>query len=484
MSDIVAHQTLSRMHNREQAISEDYLGGFSADMTRLAKSEPAVEQEKYMNQVRGDLCEAYGMSRGQQNKAFPFANGVAVIPVHGSLINRFGASYSFVTGYNYIRAMHNAALLDPEVTHIIHDHNSFGGEVAGCNELADDIYNSRGQKPIVAVVDSNCYSASYWLASAADRIVVTPSAGVGSIGTRAMHVDMSKMLKMAGIEVTFIYSGDHKVDGNPYESLPASVKADIKKGVDKSRAVFVSSVARNRGLTEKIVYDTQARTYRAEEAKDLGLVDAIAAPNAALELITSDDWWDAPEPSLEDATQTNPEKKTMATPEELKTLQENAAAANAALAAAQASSQVAAAPAAAATPAAVVPAASAAAGATQVDAATIRAEERARVSAITTSEHAAGREKMANHLAMNTAMPAADAVALLQVSPKEGAAPAAPAKKEDATADMFQQAMANTAQPNVGANGGDAAAGDSAAQELAKVEKDYFLATGRKLTEL
>lgn len=483
MSDIIARQTLARMHNREQAIAPQYEAGFSADMSSLANVDPVVAQEKFMNQVRAELCEAYGLRAATQNKPFAFSNGIAIIPVHGSLINRFGGCYSFLTGYNFIRAQHNAALVDPDVTHIVHDHNSFGGEVAGCFELGDDIYNSRGEKPIIAMVDSNCYSAAYAVASAADRIIITPSSGVGSIGVRAMHVDMSQALKADGVKVTFIYSGDHKVDGNPYEALPASVKADIQKGVDKSRALFVAHVARNRGIDSKIVYDTEAQSYRAEEALQLKLVDAIAAPAAALELIMSEDWWDTPDASQEDANLSTTEN-TMATPEDLATLRANAAAATAALATAEAAAAASAPAAPAAAPAAAAPAAAAAAA---PSADTIRAEERARVSGITTSEHAVGREKMANHLAMNTNHSVADAVALLQVAPKEGATTVTPPAAA-AAPNVFEQAMSNAAHPKVGADGQEAAGGDNKgqgqAETMTKLEADYFAATGRKLDKL
>ena len=62
------------------------------------------------------------------------------------------------------------------------------------------------------------------LAAAADRIVLIPSGGAGSIGVVTMHVDYSKNLSEAGIKVTYIHGGAHKVDGNPYQPLPDDVR--------------------------------------------------------------------------------------------------------------------------------------------------------------------------------------------------------------------------------------------------------------------
>ena len=478
MSEIIARQALTRMHMRDQAIATDFQMQFASDMQLMATTDPTQAQEKFLNQVRGDLCEAYGFSRANQDKPFAFANGVAIIPVHGSLINRFGSSYSFVTGYNFIRAQHNAAMMDEDVTHIVHDHNSYGGEAAGCFELADDIYKSRGTKPIIAVIDSNCYSASYAIASAADKIIATPSAGAGSIGVVAMHVNMSKMLDKIGVEITFIHSGDHKVDGNPYEKLSPEVKADIQKGVNKSRANFVAQVARNRGMDSKIVYDTEARTYRADDALKLGLIDAIAPPASALEIILNGEPDETDEPQDENLSTT---ENTMATEAEIQALKDKAttdAAAAQASAAALAAATASTTAATAAVPA-VVPAAAPAGGA-QPSADAVRTEERARIAGITGCAEAKGREDVAQHLAMNTSMSVADATAILKVTPL-GAAAAAPAAAA-AAPNVFEAAMAAAAHPKVGADG-KAIAGGGGAEEMSVADQAlaaYEMSTGRK----
>jgi signal peptide peptidase SppA len=454
MSDTIARAALSRMNLREQAVARHYQEGFASDLAQMARTDPTVAREKFMSETRVELCEAYGLGRPQQSKPYAFANGFAIIPVHGSLINRFGSSYGYVTGYNFIRAQHMAALLDEDVKYIVHDHNSYGGEAAGCFELSDEIYASRGTKPIVAVVDSNCYSASYALASACDRIIVIPSAGVGSVGVVAMHINMKKMLDNFGVEITFIHSGDHKVDGNPYEALSPEVKADIQKNVDKSRAKFVTLVARNLGLDSKIIYDTEARTYRADDALKLGLVKAIAVPSAALQSIIDEDAADNSDDSQDDGQD---EQISTPKPEEEMTMDPT-----------QGNN----------TPAAGQPAV-----AVQQQAANstdIQKAERARVSGILNCEEAKGREQQANYLALSTSMSVDEAKAILAVAPTAAAAPAVPA----AGASAFETAMNNTAHPNVGADsvaGAGAAAGKepTADERAAAIMSSYAMASGR-----
>lgn len=434
MSDTAARAALERMNLREVAVAASY-STLASDLRQMAATEPEEAQKKFMEHRRTELCAAYGFEESPQRKPFAFSSGVAIIPVSGSLINRFGQSYGFVTGYNFIRRQMTMALADEDVKGIVLDVNSYGGEAAGCFELSADIRKMRGTKPIIAVIDSNCYSAGYAVASAADKIVCTPSGGAGSIGVVAMHVDMSKMLKDYGVEVTFIHFGEHKVDGNPYEKLSPEVKKDIQKGVDKSGEMFVALVATNRNIDAAKVKATEARVYRAEEAQELGLIDTIATPSEAMQVFFGELTGSNQQLKKEDAMSAS----TEATP----------GATNAAQATQQATQ-------AAPDTAALEKAASDA-----------RVAERARVAGITGCDEAKGRSTLANHLAMNTDMPVEAAKAVLAASPAEAAA-AAPA----ATANPFKQAMDAGTHPNVGASASDGTE-LTAAQKILQAQAGY-----------
>lgn len=432
MSQMIARQVLDRMNHRETLISVDHVASVMADLQLLSQAD-ATEENKRFEARKGEMVEAYGFERSEVRKPFAFSNGIAVIPVHGSLINRFGASWGSVTGYNFIRAQMNAALVDDDVTGIVLDVNSYGGECAGCFELADDIFEMRGKKPIMAMVDSNAYSAAYAIASAADKIVLTPTGGAGSIGVVAMHVNLGPALEKMGVEVSFIYAGKHKVDGNPYEGLSDDVRADIQRGVDRSYDRFVSTVARNRGLDAQVVRDTEARTYRAEDAQDLGLIDAVASPSKAVsaffnELQGSDD------------------------EQEMKMDKDDTAAAPAVQA--QASAE----------------------GADQA-----RSTERARISAILNCEEAKGNESLANHLAFATQLSVDEAKGMLSASkPAAAAQPAAqPAQPAATQPNAFKQAMDADQHPNLGADGTDGGEDEESAAQF--ILKAQAAATGRTL---
>lgn len=428
MSDFAARAAFSRMNMREVAMSPLY-SGFASDMLALSRVDAKTMEEK-MAERRSEMAAAYGFNVTEQRKPFAFANGLAIIPITGSLINRFGGSYEgYVTGYNFIRRQLSQAMADEDVLGIIFDVNSYGGEAAGCFELAADIRAARAIKPSMAMVDSNAYSAGFALASAAGRVVTIPSAGVGSVGVITMHVDMSKMLENFGVKVELIYEAEHKADGNPYEPLPEAVRADIKKRIHTSYERFVAVAAENLGIDAKVIRDTQSRTYGADEAMKLGLIHAIESPSAAAQAF------------FDELSGSTTNLRTGANMTTAKT--EPGADTQAATQAAQEA----------------------------------RTAERARMSGILGCEEAKGREAMANHLAMNTDMSVDDAKKMLAVAPKAEAKVDTPAP---AAATPFAAAMATTPNPNVG-NG--AATADEAATPSQQIIAAYQLATGRKLGE-
>ncbi|MCX7247108.1 MAG: S49 family peptidase, partial [Burkholderiales bacterium] len=121
------------------------------------------------------------------------ATGIAVIPVHGSLVRRALAvdAASGLTSYGEIAAMLDAAVADPAVSGILLDIDSPGGEAGGVFELAQHIRAIDAIKPVWALACDSAYSAAYAIACAASRVFVTQTGGVGSIGVIAMHVDQS-----------------------------------------------------------------------------------------------------------------------------------------------------------------------------------------------------------------------------------------------------------------------------------------------------
>jgi signal peptide peptidase SppA len=217
---------------------------------------------------------------------FEMADGIAVIEISGVLVHRgawIGRS-SGQTSYEGIAAQLAAAVADPSVRGIALEIDSFGGEVAGVFDLADAIRAARAIKPVWALIAEHAFSAGYALASQADRIILPRTGAVGSIGVVVMHADLSGQLSDAGVTVTLIHSGAHKVDGNPYAPLPDPVRKRIQAEIDSIRTLFAETVAAGRGrrLTAEAALATEADCYRGAEAVAAGLADEVSDPASAL----------------------------------------------------------------------------------------------------------------------------------------------------------------------------------------------------------
>lgn len=230
-----------------------------------------------------EIREQIGAKSLASHLAQPMAaRAVAVLPLRGIIAHRAAAvhdvSIQAGTSTELFRKSFTDALEEDAVGSILIDVDSPGGTVDDVPDLADLILASRGQKPIVAVVNTLAASAAYWIASAADEVVITKSGEVGSIGVYTVHEDLSQYYEKKGLKTTLISAGEFKVEGNPFEPLGDEARAHLQSRVDAFSNMFVEDVARGRGITVAQVHDSfgQGRIFGGKEAKSRGMVDRIA----------------------------------------------------------------------------------------------------------------------------------------------------------------------------------------------------------------
>ncbi|GHT99640.1 hypothetical protein FACS1894126_5920 [Alphaproteobacteria bacterium] len=219
--------------------------------------------------------------------AYNIYNGIAVIPIHGLLTKNCQCDSHFfaTTSYDKIHELVATALEDSKVDSILLDIDSPGGEVSGLFDLVDFIYESREAKPIYAFANDHAFSAAYAIASAASKIFVNRTSGVGSIGVIATHLDISEYDKKEGIKYTTIFAGDKKNDLSPHQPLSDDAIFDLQKEVDRLYGMFVAVVARNRSVSSAQVKATQAATYFGADSLSLGLADEVCDGRKCLQII-------------------------------------------------------------------------------------------------------------------------------------------------------------------------------------------------------
>lgn len=223
-----------------------------------------------------DRDMAFPIPEPKQARAFA-QSGIAVIPVFGTLVKRsLGLdAASGLMAYDELESRLETALADPQVAGILLDLDSPGGEAGGVFELAERIRAASRIKPIWAHANDAAYSAAYAIAAACQRLTLSRTAGVGSVGVIALHVNQAVKDAKDGLHYTAVFAGGHKNDLSPHEPLSPQAAGTLQSEVDRLYGIFTTQVAAMRQLDVDAVRATEAAVYFGENAVAVGLADAV-----------------------------------------------------------------------------------------------------------------------------------------------------------------------------------------------------------------
>lgn len=218
-------------------------------------------------------------------------SSIAVVSVDGPLSkdDSFWQLFFGGTSYASIRRKIEAAVNDDSISAIVLNVNSPGGEVFGCSELAGDIYAARDYKPVYAYISGQGDSAAYWLASAADEVIINATAEAGSIGVRCALIDDSEFLASIGVK-----EYDIVADQSPLKVVDASKAADrarVKAQMTDFASVFIADVAKNRNVTvQKVLSDFgRGDVLVGQAAVDAGLADRVGTLDEVIAELSQSD---------------------------------------------------------------------------------------------------------------------------------------------------------------------------------------------------
>jgi protease-4 len=209
---------------------------------------------------------------------------VAVIPLEGQIA--YGESNLLegqVANPESIENSLRQAEDDPTVSAILLEINSPGGSPVASEEIMSAVKNCT--KPVVVWISDQGASGAYLVASAADKIVASPSSIVGSIGVILSLTDLSELYQKIGVNKYAIKAGEYKDMGADYRNLTSSEQKMLQDMVDQDYDYFISLVALNRNLNESYVRSiAEGKIYTGSQAKDLKLVDETGGKKQALDL--------------------------------------------------------------------------------------------------------------------------------------------------------------------------------------------------------
>lgn len=227
------------------------------------------------------VAASIGRPLGSEPQDYEIVNGVAVIPIMGT-IGRRANLFSDISGgasSDLVARDLRAAAANSRVNSILLHVDSPGGTVAGTQQLADVVREVGAAKPLVTLGDGTMASAAYWIGSAAKAVYIADgTTEVGSIGVVTSHRDVSGAEAQRGVKTTEIYSGRFKRIASSYAPLSEEGRASVQGYVDYLYSQFVQAVADNRGASvDQVLADmADGRIFVGQQAIDAGLVDGIA----------------------------------------------------------------------------------------------------------------------------------------------------------------------------------------------------------------
>lgn len=207
-------------------------------------------------------------------------DGVAILNISGSLVNEtlgWRGKYYGMTGYGDIQRAAVAAVKNPEVSSIMLNIKSGGGDVAGVQETAGLLANIDKIKPVTTYTSSYMGSAALWLGMAGREVFASETAIVGSIGTLIVMTSRHRMLQENGIDAVVVRSGKYKALGHPAEPMSDEAVAQAQEKADYLADIFLTYVAGRRKVT-KAAADSkfgQGREFIGTQAEAVGLIDKV-----------------------------------------------------------------------------------------------------------------------------------------------------------------------------------------------------------------
>ncbi len=256
------------------------------------ESTAAEQLNRFLSELDlGALALEARAGRQPENPMTPVEN-VAVINIRGTITKHPSLFHSLFGGNTSTLMIGEAlrsAVADESTKSIMLRVDSPGGSVEGVADLADQVFQARAVKPVIAQIDGIGASAAYWIASQATRIFMGQTDQVGSIGVMASFLDFSEKFAKEGVEAVTITTGKFKDAGEEGTKITAEQRAYFQSLADTYFDSFAGAVKRGRTMSEaNFNRVAEGKIYIGKAGVENGLVDAIQSTTDTLNLMLQD----------------------------------------------------------------------------------------------------------------------------------------------------------------------------------------------------
>lgn len=205
-------------------------------------------------------------------------SNLGVIHISGPLTNKSTGWEALCGGTSYESIKEDfEALAEAGVKTVAFMAESGGGEAYGMMDTGNYLRKLADENGIriISYVDGLAASACYGLIAISDEIISNKSSEIGSVGVLIRLLNDSKSLEMKGYERSFISAGKEKIPYAEDGSFRKEFLDDLQYKVDALYTDFTEYVAEHRNLSVEAVRNTQANTFLADDAVNLGLADKV-----------------------------------------------------------------------------------------------------------------------------------------------------------------------------------------------------------------
>jgi protease-4 len=256
---------------------------------RVAYQDEALARAQ---QRAGAGAKTMALSRYLAAAGRPHRSGARIALIYGTgLITRTASEAGALTqdtGFT-ARALErafDAAVRDKDVRAIVFRIDSPGGSATASETIWREVVRARQRgKPIVVSMGDLAASGGYYVAAPADKIVAEPATLTGSIGVLGGKVVVAGLLEKLGITTDSVQRGANADMFSTARDFSPQAHQHLTDELDNTYRGFKDRVATGRHLTaDAVEAAAKGRVWTGEDAKGLGLVDALGGYDTAFAL--------------------------------------------------------------------------------------------------------------------------------------------------------------------------------------------------------
>ena len=204
---------------------------------------------------------------------------IAVVDIIGTI----AADKQSVNSADTVKAL-KKAFESKQSQAVVLNINSPGGSPVQSDEIWQEIQylkKAHTGKKLYAVIGDTGASGAYYIASAADEIIVNPSSLVGSIGVIMPNYGVTGLMQKLGVEDRTMTSGENKALLSMTQHVDGAQKAHVQGVLDNVHDHFINAVKQGRGnkLKSQDPAIFSGLFWTGDQAVKLGIADRTGSLN-------------------------------------------------------------------------------------------------------------------------------------------------------------------------------------------------------------